>query len=112
MKSIVGALLLLVSTVIRSRVSLQLEIVALRHQLAVYQRSTKRPQISSGDRILWSWLASRWSGWRDALVFVQTGTVIAWQRKRFRDHWAKLSKHGRPGRPPVSEEIKAWLYQL
>jgi hypothetical protein len=30
-----------------------------------------------------------------ALVFVQTGTVIAWQRKRFRDHWAKLSKHGR-----------------
>jgi hypothetical protein len=35
MKPIVCALLLLVSTVIRSRVSLQLEIVALRHQLAV-----------------------------------------------------------------------------
>jgi len=34
MKPIVCALLLLVSTVIRSRVSLQLEIVALRHQLA------------------------------------------------------------------------------
>ena len=35
MKPIVCALLLLVSTVIRSRVSLQFEIVALRHQLAV-----------------------------------------------------------------------------
>jgi hypothetical protein len=70
MKPIVCALLLLVSTVLRSRVSLQLEIVALRHQLAVYQRTTKRPQINSGDRILWSWLARRWSGWRDALVFV------------------------------------------
>jgi hypothetical protein len=35
MKPIICALLLLVSTVIRSRVSLQLEIVALRHQLAV-----------------------------------------------------------------------------
>ena len=102
MKPIVCALLLLVSTVIRSRVSLQLEIVALRHQLAVYQRTTKRPQISSGDRILWSWLSCCWLGWRDALVFVQTGTVIAWQRKRFRDHWAKLSKHGRPGRPQVT----------
>jgi hypothetical protein len=56
MKPIVCALLLLVSAVIRSRVSLQLEIVALRHQLAVYQRTTKRPPISSGDRILWSWL--------------------------------------------------------
>ena len=54
MKPIVCSLKLLVSTVIRSRVSLQLEIVALRHQLAVYQRTTKRPQISSGDRILWS----------------------------------------------------------
>jgi hypothetical protein len=73
MKTIVCALLLLVSTVIRSRVSLQLEIVALRHQLAVYQRVTKRPQINSGDRILWSCLARHWSGWRDALVFCPAG---------------------------------------
>ena len=50
MKPIVCALLQLVSTVIRSRLSLQLEIVALRHQLAVYKRTTKRQQISSGDR--------------------------------------------------------------
>jgi hypothetical protein len=42
--------------------------------------------VCTGDRILWSWLVRRWSGWRDALVFVQKGTVIAWQRKRFRDH--------------------------
>ncbi len=112
MKPIVCALLLLVSTVIRSRLSLQLEIVALRHQLAVYQRTTKRLQIGPGDRILWSWLSRRWSGWRGALVFVQTGTVIAWQRKRFRDYWAKLSKHGRPGRPPVSEEIKALIRKM
>jgi len=44
--------------------------------------------------------------------FFQTGTVIAWQRKRFRDHWAKLSKHGRPGRPTVSEEIKALIRRM
>jgi putative transposase len=112
MKPIVCALLLLVSTVIRSRVSLQLEIVALRHQLAVYQRTVKRPQIGSGDRILWSWLSRHWSGWRDALVFVQTGTVIVWQRKRFRDHWAKLSQHGRPGRPQVPEEIRALIRKM
>jgi hypothetical protein len=75
-------------------------------------RATKRPQISSGDRILWSWFSRRWSGWRDALVFVQAGTVIVWQRKRFRDHWAKLSKHGRPGRPTVLEEIKALIRKM
>ena len=78
MKPTVYALLQLLTTVIRSRLSLQVEIVVLRHQLAVYQRTTKRPRIDSGDRILWSWLARRWTGWRDALVLVQTGTVIAW----------------------------------
>ena len=83
MKPMVCALLLLVSTVIRSRVSLQIEVVALRHQLAIYQRTTNPPQIGSGDRILWSWLSRCWSGWQDALVLVQTGTVIAWQRKCF-----------------------------
>jgi len=38
--------------------------------------------------------------------------VIAWQRKRFRDHWAKLSKHGRPGRPPVPKEIRALIRKM
>ena len=102
-KPIIGALLAFVSTLFRSRLALQLEIVALRHQLTVYQRTTKRPRINPGDRIFWSWLSRRWSGWRGALVFVQTRTVLAWQRKRFRDHWAKLSKQGRLGRPSVSE---------
>ena len=105
MKPIIRALLAFVSTLFRSRLALQLEIVALRHQLTVYQRTTKRPRINPGDRIFWSWLSRRWSGWRGALVFVQTRTVLAWQRKRFRDHWTKLSKRDRSGRPPVSKEI-------
>ena len=110
MKSIVSALFIFLSTLFRSRVSLQLENVALRHQLTVYQRSAKRPRICPGDRVLWSWIADRWSGWKDALVIVQT--VIAWQRKRFRDHWTKLSKHVRPGRPPVSKEIRALIRKM
>lgn len=109
MKLIVRAVLVFVSTIFRSRLSLQFEIVALRHQLTVYQRTAQRPRISPGDRVLWSWIARRWSGWRDALVFVQTGAVIAWRRKRFRDHWAKLSKHGRP---PVSNEIRALIRKM
>ena len=112
MKPTVYALLQLMTTVIRSRLSLQLEIVALRHQLAVYQRTAKRPQIRSGDRLLWSWLSRRWPGWRDALVFVQTGTVIAWQRKRFREHWANLSRHDKTGRPPVPKEIRELIRKM
>ncbi len=37
---------------------------------------------------------------------MQPRTVIAWQRKRFRDHWARLSHQGRPGRAPVAKDIR------
>ena len=112
MKTIISALLAFLSTLFRSRATLQLEIVALRHQLTVYQRTTLRPRIQPADRLFWSWLSRSWSDWRSALVFVQPGTVIAWQRKRFRDHWAKLSQQGRPGRPPISKEIRALIRKI
>ena len=78
MKPLVYAIFALVSTVFRSRFSLQLAIVALRHQLAVYKRTVQRPKIAPSDRILWSWISRRWLGWRNALAFVQPRTVIAW----------------------------------
>jgi len=64
---------------------MQLEILALRHQLTVYQRSGVRARLKPSDRIFWAWLSRVWSGWQNALVFAQPATVIAWQRKRFRD---------------------------
>lgn len=83
-----------------------MEIIALRHQLAIYQRTVKRPRLRAGDRLFWAWLSRLWARWREALVFVQPATVIAWQRRRFRDHRRQLSRVGKPGRPPISEEIR------
>lgn len=54
MKPTIHALLTFLATLFRSRLSMQLEIVGLRHQLTVYQRSGQRPRIHPGDRILWS----------------------------------------------------------
>ena len=53
----VSALLAFVVALFRSRRSMQLEILALRHQLAVYQRSVPKPPIQPADRLLWAWLA-------------------------------------------------------
>ena len=50
-----------------------------------------RPRLRPADRIFWSWLSRRWSRWREVLVFVKHATVIAWQHKRFRDHWTRIS---------------------
>jgi len=54
------ALLAEFATLFRSHRALQLEILALRHQLAIYQRTVKRPpRIRPGDRVFWSWLSRR-----------------------------------------------------
>ena len=77
MKPIFCALLAFLSTLFRSRLALQLEIVALRHQLTVYQLTTKCARgltpvtVFSGPG-----LSRRWSGWRGALSSVQTRTVL------------------------------------
>ena len=96
MGAVLSVLVAGLATIFRSRRALQLEILALRHQLAIYQRTVKRPRIRPGDRILWTWLSRRWAGWREAPVFVQPETVLAWQRKRFRVHWAQLTRAGQP----------------
>jgi putative transposase len=51
-------------------------------------------------------LSRHWAAWRELLVFVQPVTVIAWQRKRFRDHWTRLSRSGKPGRPAINQETR------
>src|SRR5215470_8466629 len=91
---------------------LALENLALRQQLAVYKRAGSRPRLRSSDRLLWVWLSRVWTGWRDALVIVAPDTVLRWRRRRFREHWTKLS--GRPlgGRPSVSPEIRALVVRM
>ena len=89
----------------RSHESLRLENMALRHQLAVYQRTVKRPKLRPADRLFWAWLSRLWPGWQQALAFVQPRTVMAWQKQRFRNDWRRLSQSGKPGRPAISKDV-------
>jgi len=73
----------------RTRVSLQLEILALRHQMGVLQRvKRRRIHLKATDRLLWIALHRFWPEWRKALVLVKPDTVIAWHRKGFRLYWS------------------------
>src|SRR5262245_56810038 len=103
---VVSALLAFFTASFRSRQSIQLEILALRHQLAVYQLSVPRPRIQPTDRLLWGWFARLWAGWQDVLVFVQPRTVVTWQQQRFPVYWRRLSQGGKPGRPMVAKEVR------
>jgi len=98
-----------IASLLRSRTSLCLENLALRYQLAVYKQTLARPRLHPTDRLFWVWLSRLWPGWQDALAFVQPRTVIAWQKKRFRDYWRRLSQQGQLGRPVISKEMRALI---
>jgi hypothetical protein len=97
---------------LRSRAALQIEILALRHQLNVLQRSVKRPRLSTVDRWLWVRLSRNWSGWRAALKLLKPATVIGWHYQGFRLFWTWKCRHGRPGRPAVSLEVRQLIRRM
>ena len=73
------AFLITLRSLIRSRIDLQLENLALRHQIGVLQRSRKkRPKLTSMDRLLWVSLSRIWRDWRSTLAIVKPQTVVAW----------------------------------
>ncbi|MGH9626789.1 MAG: integrase core domain-containing protein [Bryobacteraceae bacterium] len=96
----------------RSRTALQLEIVALRHQVCVLQRSVKRPKLTAADRVLWAWLCSVWNGWQTGVSIVKPATVTGWHRKSFRLFWSWKIRRGKPGRPTVSKEVRELIRTL
>ena len=112
MTHLIQFLFSLIASSARTRLSLQLEVAMLRHQLSVYRAECRRPRISSSDRLLWSFVSKWWSGWREALYFVQPRTVVAWQKRRFRDYWRALSQHGRPGRPKIAPELRQLIKRM
>jgi transposase InsO family protein len=96
----------------RGRAVLQLENLALRHQVGVLQRSVKRPKLTSADRLLWVWLCHLWADWRSALLIVQPATVIAWHRQGFRLFWTWKGRCGQRGRPSVPPEVRELIRRL
>ena len=112
MSSVVVSLLHSLRFTVRSRASLHLEIIALRHQLAVVNRARRpRLRLTSVDRMLWAWLAHAWCGWRSAVYIVKPETVVAWHRRGFRLFWTWKSRH-RTGRPAVPQDVRALIRDM
>ena len=106
-------LLAAVRSVFRCRAALELEILALRHQICVLQRGAKkRPRLTSVDRFFWAVLSRVWGDWRSALAIVKPDTVIGWHRKGFRLFWTWKVRRGKPGRPGVSREVRDLIRRI
>jgi hypothetical protein len=98
----------------RTRTALLLEGIALRHQIAVLERSrTRRPCFRVWDRLFWILFSRWWPQWRYSLIIVQPETVLRWRS----DGWSALWRYRaggrwRGGRPRVSSEVRHLIAQM
>ncbi len=86
-----------------------LEILALRHQVAVLRRQVKRPDLLPADRMILAALGMRLPPGR--LLF-SPATLLRWHRELVRKHWAAFGLRPRRGRPPVSDELRNLILRL
>src|SRR5260370_32543104 len=110
--SLVLALLGTLRAALKARTALVPENLALRQQLALLRRRSKRPRVGPLDRVFWIWLSQWWVRWREALHVVQPQTVIRWHRQGFRPVWNWKSLRRRTGRPPLDSELANLLRNI
>ena len=112
MADIVKLLLAFVRDCFRSPEQLRAENAALRHQLNVLCRKTsKKPQLSGTDRVLFVWLYWAFPGILGAIRIVQPQTVIGWHRAAFRAWWRWKSRN-RGGRPKINRELRDLIQRM
>jgi hypothetical protein len=91
-----------------SDVEKNIEILTLRHQLAVLQRQRDRPRVTSADRAFLAALLHRLprARLRQLHLIVSPDTVLRWHRDLMRRRHAHISHHKQPGRPPTRRAIQ------
>ena len=94
----------------RSRTVVELENLALGHQLHVLRRQRPgRLRLFSIDRLLWIWLYRLWPRCLEVMVLVKPVTVVQWHRQGFRLFWRWRS---RSGRPSVDREVSKLIREM
>lgn len=92
MIDLISAILAAFAVFFRTRLDISLEVLALRHQVAMLRRKRRRPVLSRLDRLFWIMLRSVWPRSSHVLTIVKPATVIAWHRRGFRLYWRWRSK--------------------
>ena len=91
--------------------SKDLEILVLRHQLRVLQRTAGRPQLRTVDRVLLAAASRAIPRDRWAAFLVTPATLLRWHRELVRRKWT-YRRTGRLGRPPINAELRALILRM
>ena len=95
---------------VRSDTAKEIEILVLRHQLAVLQRRTPRPRISWIDRAVIAALGRILPPRRRRGFLVTPATILRWHRQLVSRRWTTRSV--RAGRPAIPAGVRAVIVRL
>jgi putative transposase len=94
----------------RSGAANEVEILVLRHELAVLRRHVARPSFSPADRVFLAALARMLPRDRRGSVFVRPETIRRWHRSLLARRWTH--PHRQPGRPATDADVRALIVRL
>ena len=94
----------------RSDATKEIEILVLRHQLAVLRRRTPRPRIGWPDRAVLAALTRLLPTRRRCGLLVTTSTILRWHRRLIARHWT--TQPARSGRPAIPAGLRALVVRL
>ena len=94
----------------RSDATKEIEILVLRHQLAVLRRRTPRPRISWPDRAVLAALTRLLPTRRRCGLLVTPSTILRWHRRLIARHWT--TQPTRSGRPAIPAGLRALVVRL
>jgi RNA polymerase subunit RPABC4/transcription elongation factor Spt4 len=89
----------LIRPIYRGDTDLAVEVVMLRHEVAVLRRQVYRPALQPADRAVLSGLARMLPRRRLGRFFVQPATLLCWHRDLVAEHWT--NSRSEPGRPAI-----------
>jgi putative transposase len=87
-----------------------LEIVVLRHQLAVLRRQISRPRFEPADRAVLAAISRALPRAHWSCFFVRPETLLRWHRRIVARAWTY--PHRQPGRPPLDQELQQLIVRL
>ena len=93
----------------RAASSKDVELLVLRHEVAVLRRTNPRPRLDWADRALFAALIRRLPAVLRGHRLVTPGTVLRWHRRLIAKKWTYPN---RSGRPPIDDMIAALIERM
>jgi hypothetical protein len=90
---------------------LEVELLALRHELAVLRRTRKRARLRPADRAYLAALTQVLPPQRRVALMVKPATLLGWHRDLVRRRWRQPYQR-RLGRPPIDPQLGQLILRL